>query len=330
MGDMSMEALRQNETDFHGWLPIRIWPEQGHWWVDWCWFGSEVLCEPFFRDSVQKALRKPFNQALRRLTGIEALLDWQARSPAPAPRAFIHHASRCGSTLIAQLLTQLDSHTVLSEPPPLDAVLRAHFFDPTSAPHQAAWTRALFCAYGQPRRGGDSELVIKLDAWNVFEADFLRALYPQTPAIFLYRDPLEIVVSQLRQPGAHMVPGMIGPSLLAIPAEEAFEVSPLEFAARCIGMILQRGLELCRTGGAIPVNYSELPGAVWGRLAEMLGVPQEAAGRLADAAGRDAKQPGMSFSPDSARKRAEASAETRAAVERWARGPYEGLERLRL
>ena len=54
--------------------------------------------------------------------------------------------------------------------------------------------------------------MIKLDAWNIGELPLLRECFPDTPWLFLYRDPLEIAVSHLRRPGMHMVPGMIGAS----------------------------------------------------------------------------------------------------------------------
>ncbi|MET1078260.1 MAG: sulfotransferase family protein [Pseudomonas sp.] len=315
-----------HEMDFTGWLPIRAWMEQGQWWIDWCWFGDTPLTQPFYRDSVQLALRKPFNQAMRRITPISALVDWQQRSPAAAPQAFIHHASRCGSTLMAQLLARLPTHRVLSEPPPLDALLRAHFFDPAASRWQPTWVTALLSAFGQSQQ----PLVIKLDAWNIFEADFLRQLYPATPSVFLYRHPLEIIVSQLRQPGAHMVPGMIGPSLLAFSLEEAASLSPLEFSARSLGKILHQGLQLCQARGALPVDYRELPQALWGRLAPLFAVPDSAHEQLRQTAHWDAKTPSMAFTPDSQRKRDAASPEVQAAVERWALEPYLALERLRL
>lgn len=318
------------DSDLRHWLPIRVWQTQGEWRVDWCWFGDRPLTEPFYRDSVQRALRLPFNQALRRVTPLASLLDWHQASPGVAPRAFIHHASRCGSTLVAQLLAGLDRHIVLSEPPPLDSLLRAHLVDAMAPPRQAAWVRALLSAFAQPRRGMEEGLVVKLDAWNIFEADLLRRLYPTTPWIFLYRDPLEIVVSQLRQPGAHAVPGMLGPSALACSPEEAAGMSPPEFVARSIGRILHQGLAQCRQNGGVPVNYRELPDAVWGRLAPLFEVREADLAGLRQIAGRDAKQPHQGFSADSAAKREAASAEVRAAVERWAREPYLALERLRL
>jgi hypothetical protein len=45
-------------------------------------------------------------------------------------------------------------------------------------------------------------------------------------------------------------------------------------------------------------------------------------------AGCDAKRPGQAFSADGEAKRNEADEATRAAVERWARAPYQALEAL--
>lgn len=318
------------ENDFSGWLPIRAWRRDGEWRLDWCWFGETRLTRPFFRDDVDQALRLPFNQAFRRETDIQALLDWQGESPGVAPGAFIFHASRCGSTLMAQMLAGLARNIVLSEPPPLDNLLRAHFLDPYAARLQSGWIEALLSAYGQRRCGTEEQLLIKLDAWNVFEAPLLAGLFPDTPRIFLYRDPLEIVVSQLRQPGMQRVPGMLGPSALDELVPGGLAMSPLEYSCRMIGAILQGGLELCQRHGGVPVNYSELPGAVWGRLAPLLGAESADEARLHEIAAFDAKQPAMAFQADGQRKRDAATDELREAIVRWAAEPYQLLERLRL
>ncbi|EZH76255.1 MAG: sulfotransferase family protein [Pseudomonas sp.] len=322
-------ASVNTEQDFSGWLPIRAWFQNGEWRLDWCWFGEQRLARPFFRDDVDQALRLPFNQAFRRETGIQALLDWQATNPGLTPTALIFHASRCGSTLMAQMLAALDDNIVLSEPPPLDNLLRAHRLDPQVAPRQPAWLAALLSAYGQRRQGSEQRLFIKLDAWNVFEAPLLLSLYPEVPRVFLYRDPLEIVVSQLRQPGMHRVPGLLGSSALDLPAEEALRMTPAEYTSRTVGSILQKGLELCQRHGAIAVNYQELPEACWGRLASMLAVRDAHLPQLRESAGFDAKQPSQSFHPDSQSKREAADQNLREAVEYWAGEAYRALEKWR-
>jgi hypothetical protein len=315
--------------DLQGWLPVRAWQSEGQWRLDWCWFGETRLTRPFFREDVEQALRLPFNLAFRRDTPLEALPETIAADGAVAPSAFIFHASRCGSTLMAQMLAALPRYIVLSEPAPLDSLLRAHRVDAAIAERQPELLAALLSAYGQRQQGGERQMVVKLDAWNIFEAPLLLELYPQTPRLFLYRDPLEIVVSQLRIPGMHRVPGMLGPS--ALDSDEfAQTLSPPEYTSLIIGRILESGLELCQRLGGVPVNYSELPGALWGRLGHLFGLTQADRPALGEAAAFNAKRPGFDFVSDSQEKRDEADAAVRAAVARWAQAPYEALERLRL
>ncbi|KOY00991.1 aspartyl beta-hydroxylase [Pseudomonas nunensis] len=309
--------------NLEGWLPIRVWQQAGEWLVDWCWFGDTPLHQPFFREAVDDALRLPFNQAFRRQTLLAVLSDWQGISPGLAPSAFAFHASRCGSTLISQMLARLDDHIVISEPPPLDALLRSGL--PAASRRMAI--EGLLSAYGQRRVGSEQRLVVKLDAWNIAELPLLRECFPETPWMFLYRDPLEIAVSHLRRPGMHMVPGMIGAS--GLDDDLAFD-SREDYIARRLGRLLGLGLAQCREFGGLAVNYSELPGAMAGRLAGFFGLDDVQRERVFEAVGRHAKQPSEAFVGDSDSKRREASALLVERVERWARGPYMALENDRL
>ncbi|MGY2291064.1 sulfotransferase family protein [Pseudomonas sp. SDO528_S397] len=303
-----------------GWLPIRLWQQASAWQVDWCWFGERRLDPPFFRDAVDAALRLPFNQAFGQQTPLAALTEWCL--PAVAPTAFIYHASRCGSTLLCQMLAQLDDVIVVSEPPPLDTLLRGAF----EAPQRQAALRGLLAAYGQLRRGDEQKLVIKLDAWNIGELPLLHACFPTTPWLFLYRDPLEIAVSHWRRAGMHMVPGMIGDSSLDTPGQGVVRE---DYIARRLGRTLQQGLEHCQAFGGLPVNYTELPGAMDGHLADVFGLDNGQRARAFDAVSRHAKQPGRVFVPDSADKQREACGLLKERVSQWAAAPYAALEQLR-
>lgn len=303
-----------------GWLPIRVWQAAGQWRVDWCWFGDARLSQPFFGDAVEDALRLPFNQVFRRQTSLSVLGQWQQQRPGLAPSAFIFHASRCGSTLISQMLAQLDDHIVICEPPPLDALLRSDL----PFAERCVALKGLISAYGQRRRGVEQRLVIKLDAWNIGELPLLRECFPDTPWLFVYRAPLEIAVSHLRRPGMHMVPGMIGPSVLD-------DGSPFgsqeDFIARRLGRLLATGLEHCQAFAGLALNYNELPEAMAGRLAAFFRLDDEQCRQAFARVGLHAKQPAQVFVGDSEDKRREASPLLRERVSRWALGPYEALER---
>ena len=323
-------ARMSSEQNLHGWLPIRIWQEDAQWQVDWCWFGNQPLTQPFFSDDVNQALRLPFNQALRRETSLDTLQQWYAISPGLQPTALIFHASRCGSTLMAQMLTALPGNIVLSEPPPLDSLLRAHRSDPGIATRQANDVAALLSAYGQARQGNEQKLFIKLDTWNLFEASLLAKLYPDVPRIFLYREPLEIAVSQMQQPGRQCVPGLLGSSGLDTSSDAQECLSQTEFISQVIGRTLEAGLNLCLHHGGIAVNYIELPDALWGRLANVLRINDTDIERLRKIALFDAKHPAATFRADSEQKRNAASEALRASIAHWTTKPYERLEALRL
>lgn len=310
------------DLNLDGWLPIRVWQENGQWRVDWCWFGDRRLSQPFFGDAVEEALRLPFNQAFRRQTPLGSLEQWQRQRPGLDPDVFIFHASRCGSTLISQMLAQPDEQIVICEAPPLETLLRG---DMPPAQRCAA-LKGLLSAYGQRRRGVEQRLVIKLDAWNIGELPLLRECFADTPWLFVYRDPVEIAVSHLRRPGMHMVPGMIGASVL----DDGLPFTGVEdFVARRLGRLLQAGLEHCRAFAGIAVNYSELPEAVTGRLARLFHLDETQRRQAFSTVGQHAKQPAQAFAGDSEDKRREASPLLRECVMQWARGPYEALEALR-
>ena len=118
-----MNAPPENFVD---WLPVRVYWQENRAFVDWCCVGKEHFREPFFDQTIERLFRQPFNLLFRHQTPIEFLGELSERLPALAPTGFIFHLSRCGSTLISQMLAALDRNIVMSEPPPVDSVLRAN------------------------------------------------------------------------------------------------------------------------------------------------------------------------------------------------------------
>ena len=316
---------------FDGWLPIRFYWQAGAPWLDWCHFGDQRLTEPFFRGSVGEALNHPFNLAFRRQTPIAALEELHDSRPGLEPTAFLFHASRCGSTLVSQMLAALPTHIAISEAPMIDSVLRAHYFSPAATEElRVHWLRALVSSLARPRHG-ETRFFVKLDAWNIFELATLRKAFPRTPWIYLYRDPLEIAVSQMKERAVYMIPGMLGASLPFMDPREIAGMPHTDFVARVLGKMLEAGNAGCVEAGGIPLRYDELPEAGWTWLRETLGVGDDPGSleAMKAAARPHAKQPHFEFTPDSRRKQQEASADLRQAVEHWAMPAYQALERTR-
>jgi hypothetical protein len=229
------------------------------------------------------------------------------------------------------MLAALARNIVVSEASPIDAVVQARHLRPDLSEEQhAAWLAAMVGAFGQVRSGEERHFFVKLDAWHTLALPLFRRAFPTVPWIFLYRDPVEVLVSQIRQRGIHMIPGMIGPDLFDIaPPQDAS--APEDYCAQVLGRICDGALDHCAEHTALLVNYRQLPSAVWTAIMPHVGVTcsDEDRALMTQAARYDAKSPHFEFAADSAAKQAAATAAIRAAAATRLGERYDRLEALR-
>jgi hypothetical protein len=92
--------------------------------------------------------------------------------------------------------------------------------------------------------------------------------------------------------------------------------------------MMEAGAARCADSGGIPVNYTQLPQAMWTELRQMFAIPEtEAATRAMQAASRmDAKNPSMEFARNAAGEPGESMS---ALVETFAAPAYRRLEAAR-
>jgi len=223
------------------------------------------------------------------------------------------------------MLAALDSTIVISEAPPIDSVLRTRALGPYDQRPQ--WLRWLISAYGRKRFPNESRLFIKFDSWSVIEFDIIRQAFPDTPWIFLYRNPVEVMVSQIRQPGIHMVPGLVD-GLVSDVGDNFEEVRREEYCASILERICSSAIDHARCAQGLFVNYCELPGAFPSIVAhfDLDFTPAEMEAMTA-AALFNAKTPQMFFTPDSDEKQRQATDAICEAAARLA-PLYEKLEML--
>jgi hypothetical protein len=313
-------------VSFDGWLPIGVsWAEERP-VIDWCLAGREPLWEPFFEDSVARLVARPFNTVFRRQTGAEALEDWAVRRPGLIPNGFIFHMSRCGSTLVAQMLAARNDSVVLSEPAPVDAMLRP----PVSVAEELhlRWLRGLISAMGQPRIGNERYYIVKFDCWHVLYLPLIRRAFPSVPWIFLYREPRQVIASHLRQRGVQTVPGLVDSRLFGIEPVAAVTMPAAEYCARVLGTLCEAAAR--EPGGGL-VNYAQLPDAVFDTIAPSFGIPMTQGSRLAmtAAAGRSSKHPAFAFSAADDAPPVTAGGTVETAISAFLDVPYRMLENRR-
>jgi hypothetical protein len=313
---------------FDGWVPFRLHWQESVPEVEWCYLGPKCFTDPFFETTIHFEVQTPFNSLFRFRTPMAALGEWFERKRGLKPTGFIFHLSRCGSTLITQLLGSLPRNVVLSEARVLCAAVRS----PAGTEQQrATWMKWLVSALGQPRTGAEQHLFIKFDPVCIKDFSLLRLVFPDVPWIFVYRDPVEVLVSHLRAPAPMMTRGMLGVDCLTLDPAEVAAMDDQEYAARVLGILTEAAVQIARGGGGLLVHYSQLPQLVWGGVQEHFGIAfsdGEVEG-LQQVAAFDAKQPQHRFSSDTEAKNKEATERVRQLAARWVMPHYLALEELR-
>ncbi len=225
------------------------------------------------------------------------------------------------------MLAALPDAHVLSEPPPVDTVLRMRYAAPNVSQDQlASWVRTIVLALSRP----GSRSFYKFDSWSTVDLPLIRRAFPDTPWVFLYREPAEIIASQLRRRGAQMIPGVLPLELFGLGAE-AVNLPPEDYCARVVAAILSAALEVRARdpGRSLLANYRTLPAAMLDAIAPLFSLELESCERDAvqGVATRDAKNPALPY--DAGHSPPPSPAVVRAATQ-WAEPLFDQLESARV
>lgn len=311
------------------WLPAALVPAPGQFAIDWIHFGDIPLHDSFFEDSLRRARRRPINALLKVCTPLGILGKRPPPDATTAPDGLIFHMSRCGSTLVSQMLAAMPDSIVVSEAPPLDAIVQmTHSHPDATLDQQVALLRGMAAALGRDRFGNRRHYVIKTDSWHSLALPLFRAAFPDTPWVFLFRDPTEVMVSQMRMRGLQTVPGTQLDPVFAIP--DPLSLSTEDYIARVLNRVTQAAIDHADLGGGLFIDYADLPDAVERRILPHFGIGADpkALAAMRMAATWDAKTPSFAFAPDAEGKRRSAGDAIRAAVTTHLDEPHRQLRTL--
>jgi len=317
-------------ASFDGWIPaiVRV-GEDGIPVADWYWRGRARFDGTAFADMVQQSMARPFNQLFARTTTLDELEAIADAADVLPVAGFVAHESRCGSTLIGRMLAATGRVRVVNEAGPVDALLRSPVRDGVDDQTTSRRLQAMLRILARRTDARETACVFKFDAWQTASLDLFERAMPGTPWIFVYRDPVEVMVSHARLP-SYLMAIANSRATLGIDITEAYRIPPAEYAARVLASFCEaaiaRGADASRL-----VEYPELPEAVEKRIAPAFGLTLDEADRIAmrGAAEMHAKRPGERYATDSEGKRAEATPEIRDAAARFLAPVYERLCALR-
>lgn len=322
--------------ELRGWLPVDALVRGGRPYVRWVDMRGVRLAEPFFHQTIERVGRELPPRA-EVVTDIDALLQFEKISDALRPTGFIFHASRCGSTLVSNACAAVGDTLVFSEPYVVDKLLGRLLTQPEGDEFGARlwqiFLRAAVAALGQRREGGERGFVIKLACCSTLQLGRVLRLWPDVPWVFVYRDPVEIMVSNLDN-----VPDWMRveeqpehtAAVVGVTPEQVTRMSPEEFCARALGKFYDAAAVHADARAKL-LAYEQLAPETLADVTRLFGAapaPVELGEieRVSRLYSKDSARL-REFADDADAKRSRATPLVREMAERWAREPYERLRR---
>ncbi|MBC7774701.1 MAG: hypothetical protein H7246_04620 [Phycisphaerae bacterium] len=324
--------------DLSGFFPVRISNIDNKHFVKFAKLPPEAFDNPFMEpDPMVRMGEKPGYDT--KGFWLDPLLDHIIDSPHIPVGGFIFHLSRCGSTLVTQMMKTLDDLLVISEPPGISNILFQNELVSEQKSIVAKRFKALVLAHAHSLDFRKKKLFIKFQEFPIFHLDIIHEAFPDTPWIFLYREPLEIMASWFQDEAdtgpflmrlhQHKKPNYLAKKLQIYPSDVE-QMPREEVAAKIIAQMIQVAMSnLGRHGLAI--DYASLPRAFFSRIAPHFNLSltgKQAQSILEVSKYYSKKKDGKIFMEDSADKRDAASREIKEAAIKWAHPQYELLKNL--
>ncbi len=315
------------------WLPIDAVIVEGRPGIEWMEMPGVEFTEPFFHQTVARVRKE--RAAEIRITGLEELIRVEKIADSLAPSGFIFHSSRCGSTLVANACKALRGSVVISEAPVLDKLISRFFTDCETREKEllySAFLRGAMSALGQRRFGTERHVFVKFACSSILQFQRIRKIWPRVPALFLYRHPVDVIVSNLENIPEWMTIDSNPAVSAAIVGVEQAELASLgqeEFCARALGRFYSAAGSILDEN-LLLVNYADLSPGTLPRLISYFRISISAgeATAIMQVARRYSKDSSRAFTAEDRLKKENASIKTREMAERWAVAAYQRLVEL--
>ena len=315
--------------DLKGWLPVDAVVVEGRPGLMWMEMSGVSLTEPFFQQTVERARKE--NRA-ERFTEFDVLLQLEKQLESVAPTGFIFHSSRCGSTLVANACRAVSNSIVLSEANAIDSLVARFITDadnPVKESLYSVFLRGVVHALAQRRTSTEQHLFIKFACCSFAQLERIKRIWPNVPWLFLYRDPVETIVSNMRDAPPWLMDN--DRRVLSSIIGDASEMTLEELCARTIGSLFSTAYKLANANSML-LNYNQLSVPVIASVLNFFNVSLsseelETIARTSEVYSKEASGT-RAFVADVDAKQKLASDLVREMSERWAGEPYRLLENL--
>ncbi|MET3029025.1 sulfotransferase family protein [Flavobacterium sp. UW10123] len=247
----------ENVKDFiSNWIPIKLIEKENEVYFEWLYLSDIPFAEPFFDETIAKCKSHSYNsKPFKTISTAENLIDWSKELDFVELKGLVFHVSRCGSTMLSQSLATSSENIMISEAPIIDQILRSDAFDLNI---KTILLKSVLRFLGQKRFPEQKNLILKLDAWSIFKASYLRSIFSKLPFALLYRNPDEVLRSHQKMAGMHMVPNIIPSSVFGITSKEIQEISFQQYQALVLEKYFQGFVDFYEAdSNVIMLNYND-------------------------------------------------------------------------
>src|SRR5215213_8188768 len=318
-------------TDLTGWLPVDAVVVDGRPGLSWMDMSGVSLSEPFFQQTIERGRRENRREVF---TEFDVLLQLEKQLESIPPTGFIFHSSRCGSTLVANACRAISGAIVLSEANAVDKLIARFITDAGNTVKESLYSvflRGVVHALAQRRTDNARHLFIKFACCSFARLERIKRIWPNVPWLFLYRDPVETIVSNIKDVPPWLVDNdrRVLAAITNTAAEEVAEMSLEELCARTIGSLYSSAYNLAN-GNSMLLNYKQLSVPVIASVLNFFQVSLsseelETIARTSETYSKEASGT-RAFVADADAKQKLASNLVREMSERWAEEPYRLLE----
>jgi hypothetical protein len=297
------------DINIENWIPYKLVEAEGQLQCHWLYTYGTPFTEPFFDETILKCRSvNSRNYIFPSVSDLGMTKAWSQGLNEIEPAALIFHISRCGSTLVSQLLATSTENIVLSEVPFFDDLLRLPFNKPHFSETEInILLKAAIKYYSQKitekmdlasKKKGN--LFIKTDSWHIFFHRQLRQLYPKVPFILIYRSPDEVFRSHRKVPGMQAVPGMLEPQLFGFKTESPDQDHGI-YLANVLTSYLSKYIEVAADDNlCMFLNYNEGPMQMIKKIAAFSNIhlKQQDLQKMEERSQYHSKKPGERFSEE--------------------------------
>jgi hypothetical protein len=222
--------------------------------IKWLDFEQYHFYEGFFHKSHQVFAALKRGELSYVTTNLDILLEDAVADGCLYPSGFIFHASRSGSTLLSKVLARSTKNHVISEAEPLNAIwnyfAQREKISGFTDEQKKKFYRNLVMAFGRPNGRHHQHYFVKFTSFNILFFEFIHAVFPSVPVIFIGRDVDNIIKSFDKRP-----PGWLQSKEVAsiIPGADTTNLDPRAIIESFLTEARKYSPEVL-----LPVNYKEL------------------------------------------------------------------------